>query len=641
MPGFELSRRRFLETLGISAAGLAGASLLGSQSNAEAAAKPPNFVLILIDDMGWVDCGCFGNRFHETPNIDRLASQGVRFTQAYAAAPLCSATRASIMTGKYPARLHITGAFVYPQGFAPQEATPATTANPWNKLAIPRGPNYLALEEITLAEELKRAGYTTAHFGKWHLGPEPYYPEKQGFDSNFAGGHYPSPPSYFYPYRIANVTTGAEGEYLTDRLAEEACKFLETHREGPFFLYLANYAVHMPLQAKQEMIARYEAKDATEQEKHNATYAAMVQSVDEGVGRVMAKLDELGLSDNTIVLFMSDNGGLTRTKYTEGDRVTSNAPLRDGKATLWEGGIREPMIVRWPGVVKPGTTCDTPVSSVDFCPTILEMAGAKASKDHVMDGESIVPVLKQTGAPQRDALFWYFPHYVLPNPAGAAEQFHVSPCAAMRQGDYKLIKFFEGRLELYNLREDLSETTNLAEQMPRKAAEMSRRIDDWLTSVGAQRVIPNPKYNPNFRVAGWTASADAQMALAGGVMAMKSTGGDPFMMSPPVTGVEGPVTAHLRVKLATRGQGQFFWRNPTPANFERARCVFFDLVHDGQWHEYVLPLDAKGRIDQVRFDPGSGPGDIEIDWIRLYAGKLKPEEITPQTKPVAAWEFEG
>ena len=451
---------------------LAGAWWLGSvwAAGADAESRRPNFVFFLIDDLGWVDTGCYGSRFYETPSIDRLAGDGMRFTNAYAACCVCSPTRASILTGKYPARLHLTD-------YIPGQK------KPWAMLRVPDWTPHLALEEMTIAEALKAAGYVSASIGKWHLGNEPYYPERQGFDLNFGGCSAGNPPSYFYPYAKGtrtslNIATGKEGEYLTDRLTHEAEQFLENNRDRPFFLYFPHYAVHTPLEAKKEKIEKYKAKAKPDAGQKNPTYAAMIESVDESVGRILKKLDELGIAGQTVVFFMSDNGGVAR--------ITSNAPLRAGKGTLYEGGIREPLIVRWPGVVEPGSVCETAVISVDFYPTILAMAGLEPAAGQTVDGVSLVPLLRQIGGVQRDAVYWHYPHY-----------HETKPCGAIRQGDYKLIEYYEdGRLELYNLRADIGEQNNLAESTPEKAAELRGRLEEWRQSVGAQMPTPNPDYDP-------------------------------------------------------------------------------------------------------------------------------------------------
>ncbi len=461
-------------------------------------------MFFLVDDLGRQDIGCYGSTFYETPNIDRLAAQGMRFTSAYAACPVCSPTRASIMTGKYPARIRLTN---YIAGARP------------GKLLSAEYLHYMKLEEVTLAEALKEAGYKTYFVGKWHLGDEPYYPEKQGFDVNIAGDSSGSPPTYFYPYTrgkrsIPGLEQGKPGEYLTDRLTDESLKLIERSKGEPFLLYLSYYAVHIPLEAKKELVEKYKAKaqrlgltdkphfltdedwpnTAAGNEKWRATlktrvlqdhavYSAMMESLDDSVGRVMKKLDELRIADNTIVIFMSDNGGLA----TAEGQPTCNLPLRGGKGWLYEGGIREPMIVKWPGVVRPGSTCDEPVTSTDFYPTMLEMAGLPLKPQQHLDGRSMVPLLKQQGGLTPRAVYWHYPHY---SNQGS------SPGGAVRLGDYKLIEFYENNhVELYNLRADLGERHDLAAEMPDKAAELRLMLHDWRKEVGA--VMPQP--NPNWK----------------------------------------------------------------------------------------------------------------------------------------------
>ncbi|MDA2930393.1 sulfatase, partial [Acidobacteria bacterium AH-259-O06] len=425
----------------------------------------PNFVFILIDDLGWKDLGCYGSTFYETPNIDQLANEGMRFTDAYTAAPVCSPTRASLLTGKYPASLNLT------------DWIRGRKQWPWAKLLVPEFNQQLPLQEVTIAEALKAAGYVTASIGKWHLGQEPYYPTEQGFDLNFGGTHRGSPPTYFCPYEIPTIEECSEGEYLTDRLTEEAETFIEKNQDKPFLLYLSHFAVHIPLEAKQELIAKYEAKANAEQPQNNAVYAAMIESMDESVGRMMKKLQELQIADRTVIFFTSDNGGLVyEGKRTEA--VTSNEPLRAGKGHLYEGGVRVPLIVRWLGLIEPGSVSPVPVTSTDFYPTILEMADMHVDPQQTIDGVSFLSLLKQTGELKRDAIYWHYPHYS--NQGG-------EPGGVVRQGDYKLIEFYrDGKLELYNLREDIGEKSNLAEQRPDKAAELHQMLKEWRRSVNAQ-----------------------------------------------------------------------------------------------------------------------------------------------------------
>jgi arylsulfatase A-like enzyme len=441
------------------------------------AAEKPNVILILADDMGWADLGCYGSKYHKTPNLDRLAASGVRFTDAYAACPVCSPTRASLLTGRYP------------QGYNLTDWLPGRPNRPDQKLLRPRINQQLPLDEVTLAEALKPAGYVSGHVGKWHLGGKDFGPEQQGFDLNIAGDQTGTARSYFAPFKSQDGTfmpgleKAPDGEYLTDRLTAEAEKFIDANRDRPFFLYLAHYAPHTPLKAKPELVAKY--KPGKHGEQGNPNYAAMLESLDDGVGRVLKKLDDLKIADRTIVLFLSDNGGLATL---EGMKMaaTFNAPLREGKGYLYEGGIRVPLIVRWPGVTKAGTTCSVPVCSIDFFPTALEACGVKSEAK--VDGVSLVPLLKG-GALKREALYWHYPHY--------ANQ-GSRPGAAVRAGDYKLIEFYEDdRRELYDLKKDLSESRNLIADNPDVAKELAAKLDAWRKDVGARMMTPNPDYVPN------------------------------------------------------------------------------------------------------------------------------------------------
>lgn len=430
--------------------------------------RPPNVVLILVDDLGWSDLGCYGNTFHETPAIDRLAGQGMRFTDAYAACCVCSPTRASILTGKYPARLHLTD-------FIPGHP------RPWARLIPPAFNLQLPLEEVTIAEALKPAGYTSAMFGKWHLGNEGYEPSRQGFDVAMVhrGGH------IFPNFRLEPPMSLEKGDYLADVLTDRALAFIQGNRERPFFLLLSHYAVHIPLQARPDLIAGYEARPRPGRGVNHPVYAAMLESVDQSVDRVTTMLDDLGLTENTLLVFVSDNGGLIRMYTGAGDVVTTNEPLRREKGTQYEGGIRVPMIVRWPGHVEPGTLSDEPVSTIDLFPTILEAAGVPVD-DPDFDGVSLRPVLEGEGGLDRDALYWHYPHY-----------HHGTPAGVIRQGDYKLIERYEdGYLELYHLGRDIGERVNLAESIPDKAKEMRGKLHQWLLAVDAQMMKPNPDFDP-------------------------------------------------------------------------------------------------------------------------------------------------
>jgi len=438
----------------------------------------PNFVFLLVDDLGWSDIACFGNTFHETPNIDRLAAEGMRFTNAYAACAVCSPTRASIQTGKYPIRLGITD---YIPGERHRDKPLVTK---FTKTEMPLG-------ETTLAEALKANGYQTAFLGKWHLGGRKYYPQHQGYDINVAGNHKGHPyDGYFSPYNLEHLENGPKGEYLTDRLTDEALKILEKFREAPtrpFLLFMAYYTVHMPIQSKPGIQKKYEEKKRERPDPRwkNTGYAGMVDSLDQSVGRILEKVKALGVERNTVVIFTSDNGGVDYAK------VTTNHPLRGGKGRYWEGGIREPLIVRWPGVTGSGSVCEAPVISMDFYPTLLEMAGLPLDPEQHRDGLSLVPLLEGGRALERDALFWHYPHY---HCSGAR------PVSAVRLGDYKFLRHYEsGRKELYNLEKDLRETENLVASEPEKARELEARLDGWLKEVGAYIPVPQKPVAPGAR----------------------------------------------------------------------------------------------------------------------------------------------
>jgi arylsulfatase A-like enzyme len=476
-----MKRRDFLKVLGLGAMSLSPARLLTA---GESSRKKLNIIFLLIDDMGWRDLGCCGSRYYETPNIDRLASQGMMFTNAYTCGPNCAPTRASLMSGQYTPRHGIITV-------GSSERGPAHL----RKLVPIRNKTVLDAKIVTIAEALKPAGYLSASMGKWHLGNDPQFgPTGQGFDANVGGYQAGSPRSYFSPYRNPKLKDGPRGEYLTDRLTDEALEFIEANQDRPFFLYLPHYAVHTPIRAKKAMIEKYKAKKARGGQG-NPTYAAMIESVDQGVGRIMARLDELRLAENTVVILSSDNGGVGgyRELGIKGGEITSNAPLRGGKGMLYEGGIRVPLMARWPGAVKAGTRCDAPVISVDFYPTLLEIAGAPQPRRQALDGLSIVPLLKGAAGLEREAIFWHFPAYL----QGSGGTWRTTPAGAVRKGRWKLLEFFEdNRIELYDLGEDIGEKNNLAGKMPEKAKELHKLLKDWRKSVNAKVPMElNPKYD--------------------------------------------------------------------------------------------------------------------------------------------------
>jgi len=426
----------------------------------------PNIIVILTDDMGWTDLGCCGSKFYETPNIDRLCGQGMRFTDAYSACTVCSPSRASILTGQYPARLHITDWI-------------SGHVRPNAKLRVPDWTMHLPLETMNIAKALKPAGYASASIGKWHLGEKEFWPEQQGFDLNVAGCAMGQPPSYFSPYRIPTLADGQDREFLSDRLTDEAVKFIHRNRHQPFFIYLPHYAIHNPLMAKPEVIAKYKKKSDPKAPHHNAVYGGLIESVDDSVGTILRTLDELKLADHTIVIFTSDNGGLIGN--------TVNLGLRAGKGSAYEGGVRVPLLVKWPGVTKPGSVCRTPVIGTDLYPTLLAMT-ATPQPDAIVDGESIEPLLRQSGPLKREAIYWHYPHY---HPGGA------TPYGAIRQGDFRLVEFYEDqRVELYNLKADLAETRDLAGKLPDMTAELRLKLHAWRQHADAQMPTPNPAYDP-------------------------------------------------------------------------------------------------------------------------------------------------
>ena len=470
-------------------------------SKIERTLKPKNFVFFLVDDLGWADVGCFGSKFHETPNIDALARSGMRFTNAYAACPVCSPTRASILTGRHPVRVGITD---WIPGMNASRVGDA-------KFAQVEDRENLALEEVTIAEVLKKQGYATFFAGKWHLGDRGHWPTDQGFDFNIGGNKKGSPPGgYYAPWKNPTLKSNSAGEYLTERLTRESIRFLEntaakknpakniatTEPETPFLLYLSYYNVHSPITPFKTRIDHFKAKRAatfkngptfvderdgySRTTQDNAAYASMVSAVDESVGAILKKLDELKLSDNTVVIFFSDNGGLCTLPRKSGP--TSNLPLRSGKGWLYEGGIREPMIVKVPGITPPKSVCNQPVVSMDFFPTMMDLAGLELEPKLHADGQSLLPVLSENGKLKSRDLYWHYPHY-----HGSAWK----PGAAIRSGDWKLIEFYEeGTAELYNLRNDPSESNDLAARFPSQEKTLRKKLASWQKSMNAKMPMP-------------------------------------------------------------------------------------------------------------------------------------------------------
>jgi len=469
-----MNRRGFIKSVGFGVAALAlpeftGKSFaIGSWFKKKGPKQKPNILFILADDLGWPQLGCYGSRYYETPNIDQLATEGMKFTDAYAACPVCSPTRASIMTGKYPARLHLTD-FIAGGDF------------PSDRLKQPEWQKYLPLEEITIAEVIKTAGYKTASFGKWHLSiakqppeSEQYNPDKQGFDESII------------TYKPKSNQDPEKDAHNVEEITERSLEFLDKNKDNSFFLYVTHNTIHSPVLGKKKLVGKYRNKAGADLPQNNPVIAAMIEELDNSVGMLLKKLDDLKIADKTIVVFFSDNGGL--------ERVAKQTPLRSGKANLYEGGVREPLIVRWPGVTRPGSVCSEPVISVDFFPTFLEILGLQNKAKNPIDGVSFVQLLKRSGPLKRKAVYWHYPHY---------HSSSIGPGGAVRCGDYKLIEWYDeticgrgNKFELYNLKNDIGERNNLAKKMPEKTKELSKMLANWRRKVNAQMMTQNPDYNP-------------------------------------------------------------------------------------------------------------------------------------------------
>ena len=471
------------------------ALLSPSLAIADQKTKPLNFVFILVDDLGWTDLKCFGSSFYDTPNCDRLAASSMKFTNAYAACPVCSPTRASIMTGRYPTRTGVT------------DYIGAAAGEKWRRntrLLPAHSTRQLELKELTIAEVLKGNGYATFFAGKWHLGNEGFWPEDQGFDVNQGGIQHGGPwggKKYFSPYGNPRLKDGPDGEHLPDRLASETVKFIETNKDKQFFAYLSFYSVHTPLMAREDLKRKYQARKKEQglevkwgkehsrnvrRVQEHAVYGGMVEAMDLAVGKVLNGLKALNLEKNTVVFFMSDNGGLSTSEGSP----TSNLPLRGGKGWMYEGGIREPMMVRWPGVTKAGSVSDAPITSTDFFPTILELAQVDLEHPLPIDGKSFMPALRGK-VHDRGAIFWHYPHYG--NQGGA-------PTGAVREGDWKLVEWYEdGKLELFNLKEDISEKNDLSKKHPDKVEALAAKLTGWRKDTGARMPALNKKFDPKKR----------------------------------------------------------------------------------------------------------------------------------------------
>jgi arylsulfatase A-like enzyme len=609
-------------------------------------ADKPNIILILCDDLGWRDVGCFGSTFHETPNIDRLASRGVRLTQAYAASPLCSPTRSSIQTGQYPARIGITSPACHVKEV--QLEKKLGKGNPNVKVLNAESLTRLKTDYFTLAEALKEAGYATAHFGKWHLGhnltpDDRYEPKDQGFDFDFP--HTPSAPGpgggYLAPWtkfiKDPDIV-GAPGEHIEDRMSAEAAKYIRAHKDRPFYVNYWAYSVHSPWNARKDYIERFKPRADPKNPQHNPLYAAMVKSLDDGMGRLLAAVDEAGIADRTIIVFFSDNGGYAYPpKATDPEGfadipATSNLPLRSGKASLYEGGTREPCIVVWPGKIKRGTTNDALLSSVDWYPTLLSMCGLKPRAGLKLDGMDQTSMLLGRGA-ARDRVFCHFPHG---SPAQAVNIPGFLPGTWVHRGDWKLIRFFadnddgSDRFELYNLKDDLGESKNLAAEKPELVRELNALIADFLRDTEAVIPVRNPAYDPNAAknagkgkgkaaapagpLQGWVArTCDAK--VKDGILTMTGKSDAPFLGV--TAGANGPAVVKLRARCANGGDGKIELVNPK-ASPPTAKSFPFALPA-GDWQEVTVNVPAQGPLGILRVYLPAQKQAVEIDWIELKA----------------------
>ncbi len=607
------------------------------------AVNQPNVVFILADDLGWSDTSLYGTTdFYRTPHIQRLAQRGMTFTRAYSASPLCSPTRASILTGLSPARHGITS----PNCHTPTVRLKVDIKNKAgaNQKSIqPDSVTRLDPSHTTIAETLKAAGYATGHFGKWHLGAEPYSPLEHGFDVDIPHWHGPGPAgSYVAPWKFKDFDHDPDipDEHIEDRMAKEAVQFIRRHRDKPFFLNYWMFSVHAPFDAKRALIQKYHALVNSNDEQRCPTYAAMIESMDDAVGTLLDELDRLGIADNTIVIFASDNGG-NMYNLVDGNRPTSNRPLRGGKATMYEGGVRTPAIIVWPNHIKPSSRSETIIQSMDYYPTLLDMLNLKPNAGQKFDGVSLVPVL-QGGDVSRKGIFTYFPH----NPPVPD---WIPPSISVHHGDWKLIRIFHGgedglhRYKLFNLQDDIGEQHDLAQEHPDRVRELDALIDSHLQATHAVTPSVNPEFNPakydqtqegrpakkflpsglttptkkTSMIAGWRAGGTCRLAVARKSLQIQCTGKDPYLsysFAKPIA--RGDFILKIRMKSDSSGCGQIFWRHAKQP-FSAERSNKFDVTHDGHEHAYSTTLSSDQPIHAIRIDPSRSEGTVVLTELRL------------------------
>ncbi len=637
-----------------------GACILTWQSSSALGQSRPNIVYFLVDDMGWMDCGAYGSKYYETPNIDRFAQRAMRFTNAYSQ-PLCSPTRASLMTGQYSARHRITSATGHLPPQPVNHVFLQTTGPADSEMLLPESKNYLEPSQITLAETLKTVGYRTAHIGKWHLGlTQPHWPESQGFDATLHCHPDPGPPGgYFSPYgvqssgnptgarRVGNITDGSVGEYIVDRQAAEAVKFIQTTRGQPFFLNLWCYGVHGPWGHKSEYTQQFLAKKDPTGRQRNPLMASMLRSVDECFGRILDELDRQNLTSNTIIVFNSDNGGNVHSnvsgtaktakaekakdgmladwrKWAGDQPPTNNAPLRDGKGTLYEGGTRVPLMWAWADKIQAGSTNDSVVGPIDVYPTLLSLLDIDKPARQSFDGKSYSQVLLGRGRLDRTAYFNYHPH------AGHNRAGGVS----VRSGDFKLLRWFGNpiSLELYNLRDDLGESHNLVTQLPQKAAQLDSLIDDFLRDTSATYPRPNPAFRAS-TAANPSSGNDLDRwkqrqcvaSVANGVVSVKGTAaaGTAFLGLAAGSFI-GPANVKLRVRSPTGGDGKIDILPRTAADPSTVVSTSFH-INPGDWQDITVELKHIGSLGTLRIYLPVADNPIEIDEIQILPAKGRPE----------------
>ena len=624
----------------------------------------PNIVLFLVDDMGWMDSEPYGSQFYDTPNMTRLSELSMRFTNAYAL-PLCSPTRATILSGQYPTRHRVTTASGHQPPQEPGQSLYPEKVSPTQPLIYAKSKNYLDPDILTLAEVLRGAGYRTGHFGKWHLGAtQPHWPDQNGFEETWFCTPDPGPPSYFSPYgvsmegrpagrnKVGNITDGPDGEYITDRLTEEAIGFIEKHAEEPFFLNLWQYGVHGPWGHKEEYTREFSKKTDPRGEQRNPIMASMLKSVDDSLGRILDALDEKGLTEDTLFLFFSDNGGNVHSrregdpklanvvpghsqyemvqdwrKWAGGEVPTNNAPLREGKGKIYEGGQRVPLMVRWPGRIEEGSLSSEIVHAVDLYPTILDAVKVYAPAEQPLDGLSLLPVLTEGETIEREAIFTWFPF----RQGGAT----------VRSGNFKLVKRFEpsraypDMVELFDLEKDIGETRNLAQEKPEVVARLTALLEDHLEETGALRPKPNPDFSKAkaeaLRSPDWgIVPKQCETEVAEGILKVTSVGRNPFLGTAQVK-LAGPLDLRMTMRSETGGTGRIAWKTASQDAFpEEGQVVEYSVPGGSDWEELKVQLPVQGVTGTIRiFLPGGA------------AAEFRKIEFSAPNGSGKAWDFEA